>query len=50
MARGDTRKREDEEEDNKDTPVSDEALELLDEDEEEELGLLGEPEDDKGWE
>ena len=52
MAKGNDRKpaeNEDEKED-KDAGVSDDALELIDEDEDEVLDLGVEPGDDKGWE
>ncbi len=51
MARGDDRGRNnDEEKDDKDATVSDEALELLDEDEEDDPLMADEVTDDKGWE
>lgn len=51
MAKGNDRRHgdDDEEKEDKDAGVSDEALELLDEDEEDDLGLV-DSEDDKGWE
>jgi hypothetical protein len=51
MARGSDFKRDDEEEkENKDVGVSDDALDLVDEDEEDDPLIAQEPEDDKGWE
>jgi hypothetical protein len=51
MARGEDRRRsDDEEKEDKEAGVSEDALELLDEDEEDELELGGETNDDKGWE
>ena len=50
MARDDGRKRNEDEAEDKDATVSDDALELLDEDEEDEMSLGTDSEDDKGWE
>ena len=51
MARDDGKKRDDEEEkENPEAGVSDDALELVDEDEEDDLGVVENAEDDKGWE
>jgi hypothetical protein len=50
MARDEKKGKDDEEIEDKDAPVSDEALELLDEDEEDELDLGPDSDDDKGWE
>jgi hypothetical protein len=51
MARGHDRRHDDEEEkEDKDAGVSDDALDLIDEDEEDDFAMTEEPEDDKGWE
>ncbi len=51
MARDEVRKRGDEEEkEDADAGVSDDALDLIDEDEEDELDLMDVTDDDKGWE
>ena len=51
MARGqDRRDSEEEEKEDKDAGVSDDALDLIDEDEEDDFGMTDESDDDKGWE
>ena len=51
MAREQGRRGDDEEEkEDADAGVSDDALDLLDEDEEEDFGMTDESDDDKGWE
>jgi hypothetical protein len=51
MARDDHKKHdEDEEKEDADAGVSDDALDFVDEDEEDDPLMAGEPEDDKGWE
>jgi hypothetical protein len=51
MAKDEDKKKGDEEEkEDADAGVSDEALDLIDEDEEDDPLMAEEPEDDKGWE
>lgn len=52
MARGQDRKHDDEEEkEDKDAGVSDDALEeVMDDEDEDDFGFTGESDDDKGWE
>jgi len=53
MAKGGQEHRRDDEEEekeDKDVGVSDDALDLIDEDEEDDFGLGEESDDDKGWE
>lgn len=49
MAR-DVEKRPEEEEDDKDATISDDALDLIDEDEDDDMDMGDDSDDDKGWE
>lgn len=52
MARGEEHRRDDDEEEDKDkdATISDDALDLIDEDDEDDPLMAEDPEDEKGWE